>query len=454
MAILKVANIHFDAAGTTLIRANGANVLTFNTAGTEDVRIDATGNVLIGRTNSTVGQGVKLDVNGAINASAFLVNGTLVSTISNTYATAVGTSGNSYATAVGISGNTYANTIGTSGNTYAAAYAVTIGTSGNSYTTAVGTSGNNYATAVGISGNSYANAIGTSGNTYATAYAVSVGTSGNSYTTAVGTSGNNYATAVGISGNTYANTIGAAANGWSNTKLSNTSGISFNGNLTVPGEFTVGGNLIFDTTTATRIWEPAVNTLAIFTTQTERMRIDATGNVLIGRIDSTVGLGVKLDVVGAINCSNIFVNGSPVGGGGASISVTDQSSVNPLQYLTFTTTTTGTASSLNVATTKLTFNVATGTLSSTIFNSTSDINKKTNVRSVENSLEIIDALNGYRFDWKDNGMPSLGVIAQEVKTVLPELISEDNSVNYNGLIAVLIQAVKELKAEIEVLKNR
>lgn len=77
MATLKVANIHFDAVGTTLIRANGANTLTFNTAGAEDVRIDATGNVLIGRTDSTVGQNVKLDVNGAINASAVLINGSV-----------------------------------------------------------------------------------------------------------------------------------------------------------------------------------------------------------------------------------------------------------------------------------------------------------------------------------------------------------------------------------------
>lgn len=43
---------------------------------TERMRIDATGNLLIGRTNSTVGQNVKLDVNGAINTSSILVNGT------------------------------------------------------------------------------------------------------------------------------------------------------------------------------------------------------------------------------------------------------------------------------------------------------------------------------------------------------------------------------------------
>ena len=52
-----------------------------------------------------------------------------------------------------------------------------------------------------------------------------------------------------------------------------------------------------------------------------------------------------------------------------------------------------------------------------------------------------------RFDWKDSGESSLGVIAQDLEKVLPELVSETDgvkSVNYNGIIGVLIQAIKEL----------
>lgn len=51
----------------------------------------------------------------------------------------------------------------------------------------------------------------------------------------------------------------------------------------------------------------------------QRMRIQNTGNVLIGRTTSTVGNNVKLDVNGSINCSNIFVNGNVVSGGGTTI---------------------------------------------------------------------------------------------------------------------------------------
>jgi hypothetical protein len=47
------------------------------------------------------------------------------------------------------------------------------------------------------------------------------------------------------------------------------------------------------------------------------------------------------------------------------------------------------------------------------------------------------------------------VIAQELEEVLPELVKDGDvkSVNYHGLIGVLIEAIKELKAEIEELKN-
>jgi hypothetical protein len=64
-----------------------------------------------------------------------------------------------------------------------------------------------------------------------------------------------------------------------------------------------------------------------------------------------------------------------------------------------------------------------------------------------------------KFVWKDLGTPSVGVIAQDVEKVLPELVSERDdigtkSVNYNGLVGVLIEAVKELSARVSELENR
>lgn len=97
-----------------------------------------------------------------------------------------------------------------------------------------------------------------------------------------------------------------------------------------------------------------------------------------------------------------------------------------------------------------------GTVTATDFNSTSDINLKENVQTVENSLETIQSLRGVSFDWKESGKKSYGVIAQELQEVLPELVGtgEVKSVNYNGLIGILIEAVKELSAEVEELKSK
>jgi hypothetical protein len=90
------------------------------------------------------------------------------------------------------------------------------------------------------------------------------------------------------------------------------------------------------------------------------------------------------------------------------------------------------------------------------FDSISDNKVKENVQTVENALEIINALRGVSFDWKKTGNKSYGVIAQEISKILPELVKdgEIKSVNYNGLVGVLIEAVKELSAEIESLKRK
>jgi len=99
--------------------------------------------------------------------------------------------------------------------------------------------------------------------------------------------------------------------------------------------------------------------------------------------------------------------------------------------------------------------VSSGIVTAQDFDSLSDINYKTNVETVENALEIVDSLRGVSFDWKESGTGSYGVIAQELQEVLPELVHGDNpkTVNYNGIIGVLIEAIKELKAEVEELKK-
>lgn len=94
----------------------------------------------------------------------------------------------------------------------------------------------------------------------------------------------------------------------------------------------------------------------------------------------------------------------------------------------------------------------------------SDERFKTNIATVDDALAIVGRLRGVRYQWRTNEFPErhfelgaqYGVIAQEVHEVLPELIRkrEDGylSVEYNGLIPLLIEGMKEQQRQIDELK--
>jgi hypothetical protein len=77
--------------------------------------------------------------------------------------------------------------------------------------------------------------------------------------------------------------------------------------------------------------------------------------------------------------------------------------------------------------------------------------------SIDNSFDILERINTYSFDWKDNKTKSYGVIAQELEKIMPELVKTNGNgwktVAYTPLIAILIEAVKRLKADIENIKR-
>lgn len=139
------------------------------------------------------------------------------------------------------------------------------------------------------------------------------------------------------------------------------------------------------------------------------------------------------------------------------VTITNDTATNSTFYIPLTTASTGTINSANVSTTKLFFNPSTGLLSSTDYNSTSDASLKENISSIANPLDVISKLNGVKFTWKDTGERSYGLLAQEVEKILPEVVKERSDgikgINYSNIIAVLIESIKELKQEIQSLKN-
>ncbi|NBP01005.1 MAG: tail fiber domain-containing protein [Proteobacteria bacterium] len=89
---------------------------------------------------------------------------------------------------------------------------------------------------------------------------------------------------------------------------------------------------------------------------------------------------------------------------------------------------------------------------------TSDTTLKENITKIESPLEKLNKMSGYRFDWKkdiNNHLrgTDLGVLAQEVEQVLPEAVIKRDTgykaVNYQKIIPLLIEAIKELKLKID-----
>jgi len=89
------------------------------------------------------------------------------------------------------------------------------------------------------------------------------------------------------------------------------------------------------------------------------------------------------------------------------------------------------------------------------FHQLSDVRLKTNIEDVVDALGIVTQLKGKKYEWLDNTLPSgtsgakvIGMIAQEVQKVMPELVHKDESsgllsVSYLELIAILVEALKE-----------
>ena len=99
----------------------------------------------------------------------------------------------------------------------------------------------------------------------------------------------------------------------------------------------------------------------------------------------------------------------------------------------------------------------------TAFGSLSDIRLKENIEPITSALDKVSQIGGYTFNYKKNpDVRMTGVIAQEVEKVLPEVIytttdinsdEENLAVRYENMIGLLVEAIKELKTEVEELKK-
>ena len=155
--------------------------------------------------------------------------------------------------------------------------------------------------------------------------------------------------------------------------------------------------------------------------------------------------------------SGVVISGSTWSGNAvANVAIADDTTTNSSFYPTLSSSTSA-GVSLKVSSTKLFFNPSTGLLTSTDYNSSSDITLKENFVPITNPLNIIGQLNGFGFNWKDSKEKSYGLSAQDVEKVLPEIVKNrpdgTKGINYLNIIAFLVEAVKDLKQELQELKK-
>ena len=202
-----------------------------------------------------------------------------------------------------------------------------------------------------------------------------------------------------------------------------------------------------------------------FTTEgSERARIDASGRMGIGvtnpvaKLEVNVGSAVTaFDIQGSagqlFSVTNNLTSGSIFSVNDVSgIPSIDVDADGTIQLAPFSTT-----EFVGVGTTNPTTKLhVIGEVTATDFNSTSDARLKTNVQVIDDPLEKVLQINGVSFNWVENNKPSMGVIADNIQEVLPELVSDTDpkTVNYNGLIGLLIEVVKDQQTQINSLNER
>jgi hypothetical protein len=193
-----------------------------------------------------------------------------------------------------------------------------------------------------------------------------------------------------------------------------------------------------------------------FTTNTGTVTSVTGGNGLTGTVTTSgslaVGAGTGIDVAAdaiSVDVSDFMTNGV----NNRVLTATGADAMNAEANMTFDGSTLAVTGAIT----------ATGDITAFFV---SDRNLKQNIVNIENSLDKVSKLNGVYYNWTKEALEKhkhlvdekeVGVIAQDVEAVLPELVAtrEDGTkaVRYERLCAVLIESIKELKKEIEELKK-
>lgn len=240
---------------------------------------------------------------------------------------------------------------------------------------------------------------------------------------------------IGTSSPTFSSGIGIQVKGAGDTNVRLSS-----------GSYT-GVDLIKGSDGLSYLWNRDNTSLLFGTNNTERMRIDSSGNVLV---NTTSQLGSSiLSVKAKASSDGLYVQGQ---GGGAGTGYA-YVSVATTGFAGYFTTSSGVAGSI----------YCNGT--STAYATSSDYRLKENIAPMIGALEKIALLKPVTYKWKADGSDGQGFIAHELQAVVPDCVTgEKDAVDADGnsvyqgidtsfLVATLTAAIQELKAELDTVKS-
>jgi hypothetical protein len=201
----------------------------------------------------------------------------------------------------------------------------------------------------------------------------------------------------------------------------------------------------------------ASDSMVLFTSSLERMRLDASGNLLINQTSSNLTYG-KLQVSAGGETAGF---GGIVGFFDTDSSVASSNLILRLMFSADTDATSGVFIRFSDSNSTLgQITAANGTQVS--YGVSSDERLKENIVDASSQLDLINNIQVREFDWKVNGYHEVGMIAQELNTVVPSVVQEGGdditeqpwSVDYGKLTPYLIKAIQEQQTIIDDLKSR